>query len=104
MFFRCEFWVNASSPDGDEVSLRSKGRSGYLLSPRHTLPPNTTCTWHFQGHPTDLVWIYFLSFVHERLIPLKDTSAHGPTANKQPKTPGMSIIITFGGKALVIST
>lgn len=88
MFFRCEFWVNASSPDGDEIQLRSKGRAGYLLSPRHTLPPNTTCTWHFIGQPGDFIWLYFTSFVHEMLIPVREPQETGPTANKTPKTPG----------------
>lgn len=89
-FFRCEFWVNATSPDGDEVALTSKGRSGYLVSPRHTLPPNTTCVWNFKGTSEDLVWIYFISYSHEVLIPIQEVHETGPTANKKPKTIGAS--------------
>lgn len=87
---RCDFWVNASSSDGDEMVLRSKGRMGTIVSPRHTLPPNTTCTWHFRGTPGDLVWIYFINYFHETLIPLQDSQETGPTAEKKPKTPGTS--------------
>lgn len=59
---RCEFHVHASSgatptlapvtggpPTVTEDSIR--GRRGRLLSPRHTLPPNTTCQWTFHGRP-----------------------------------------------------
>ncbi|KAK6645496.1 hypothetical protein RUM43_001773 [Polyplax serrata] len=87
---KCDFWVNASSSDGDEMVLRSKGRMGTIVSPRHTLPPNTTCTWHFRGTPGDLVWIYFINYFHETLIPLQDSQETGPTAEKKPKTPGTS--------------
>lgn len=80
--------MNASNPEGDEIALRSKGRSGYILSPRHTLPPNTTCTWHFRGSPGDLVWVYFISYFHETLIPIRDTQETGPTAEKKPKVIG----------------
>ncbi|KAL0271271.1 UNVERIFIED_CONTAM: hypothetical protein PYX00_008412 [Menopon gallinae] len=85
----CEFVVNATSPDEDEIVLRSKGRTGYVVSPRHTLPPNTTCMWHFRGQPSDLVWLYFITYFHETLIPIDDHET-GPTANKQPKEAGSS--------------
>lgn len=35
---------------------------GKIYSPRHTLPPNTTCTYHFHGYPGDLIWLSFTSF------------------------------------------
>lgn len=35
---------------------------GKILSPRHTLPPNTTCTYYFHGQPGDLVWLSFTSY------------------------------------------
>ncbi|KAG4071236.1 hypothetical protein HA402_008971 [Bradysia odoriphaga] len=48
----CEFNINASNP----------GKMGKILSPRHTLPPNTTCTYYFHGQPGDLIWISFTSY------------------------------------------
>lgn len=42
---------------------------GHLLSPRHTLPPNTTCTYYFHGVPTDLVWISFTNYHLQILQP-----------------------------------
>jgi len=35
---------------------------GRIVSPRHTLPPNTTCTYHFHGYPGDLIWLSFTSY------------------------------------------
>lgn len=46
----------------DDVIFSRRGRMGKVLSPRHTLPPNTTCTYHFHGQPNDLVWISFTSY------------------------------------------
>lgn len=43
---------------------------GTILSPRHTLPPNTTCTYYFRGFPTDLVWISFTSYHLQSLQPI----------------------------------
>ncbi|RZF39533.1 hypothetical protein LSTR_LSTR001054 [Laodelphax striatellus] len=70
---KCEFWVNASHPDTEDAKGRSRGRSGDILSPRHTLPPNTTCTYRFVGQPTDHVWLYFASYSHQ---PLLGNSSH----------------------------
>ncbi|KAG5882973.1 hypothetical protein JTB14_026431 [Gonioctena quinquepunctata] len=36
--------------------------SGYLKSPLHSLPPNTTCHYHFRGHITEIVWISFIKY------------------------------------------
>lgn len=46
----------------DDVLFSRRGRMGRILSPRHTLPPNTTCTYYFHGHPGDLVWLSFTSY------------------------------------------
>ena len=46
----------------DDVLFSRRGRMGKIYSPRHTLPPNTTCTYHFHGYPGDLIWISFTSF------------------------------------------
>ncbi|XP_061498537.1 uncharacterized protein LOC1276733 [Anopheles gambiae] len=67
---KCEFHINATNPD--EVLLSRRGRMGHLLSPRHTLAPNTTCTYYFHGLPTDLIWI---SFTHYHLQILQPSSS-----------------------------
>ncbi|XP_055843991.1 uncharacterized protein LOC129910587 [Episyrphus balteatus] len=56
----CEFHINASNPD--DVLFSRRGRMGRIVSPRHTLPPNTTCTYHFHGYPGDLIWLSFTSY------------------------------------------
>ena len=62
--------------------LRPKGRAGNVLSPRHTLPPNTTCTYHFRGRPGDLVWLYFVSYSHQPLL----TASNDPTPTSATTT------------------
>ncbi|XP_060852827.1 uncharacterized protein LOC132930791 [Rhopalosiphum padi] len=52
----CDFTVNASATP--------KSRRGVLVSPRHAVPPNSTCTYRFQGLPDDRVWMYFESYGH----------------------------------------
>ncbi|XP_063232233.1 uncharacterized protein LOC134536448 [Bacillus rossius redtenbacheri] len=76
----CEFWVNATSSDQqpEDPWSRPRGRAGHVLSPRHTLPPNTTCTYRFWGRPGDLVWLYFVSYSHQVLLPRSPSEA--PTA------------------------
>lgn len=49
--------------------MTRRGRMGTILSPRHTLPPNTTCTYYFYGHPKDLIWISFTSYHLQILQP-----------------------------------
>lgn len=72
----CEFHINASNPD--DVLMSRRGRMGRILSPRHTLPPNTTCTYYFHGQPTDLVWIYFTNYNLQILQPpTLDNSTYG---------------------------
>ncbi|KNC30893.1 hypothetical protein FF38_09290 [Lucilia cuprina] len=56
----CEFHINATNPD--DVLFSRRGRMGRIVSPRHTLPPNTTCTYHFHGYPGDLIWLSFTSY------------------------------------------
>ncbi|XP_073840699.1 uncharacterized protein isoform X2 [Musca autumnalis] len=57
---QCEFHINATNPD--DVLFSRRGRMGRIVSPRHTLPPNTTCTYHFHGYPGDLIWLSFTSY------------------------------------------
>jgi len=55
---RCEFEVNSTAKVGNHPAPRS----GQIFSPRHTLPPNTTCKYHLRGAPTDRVWLFFLAY------------------------------------------
>lgn len=55
---------------------------GRILSPRHTLPPNTTCTYYFHGfQPTDRVWIYFTNYHLQILQPATTTPNDGNAIN-----------------------
>lgn len=64
---KCDFDVNATSQDGDEV-WTGRGRRNRLVSPMHSLPPNTTCTYKFRGQVGDLVWISFVSYSQRALL------------------------------------
>lgn len=46
--------------DFDITSYESP--SGILENPKHSLPPNTTCRYHFQGKPNEIVWISFVKY------------------------------------------
>lgn len=35
---------------------------GLLDSPRHSLPPNTSCKYHFQGAVHQTVWLSFIKY------------------------------------------
>lgn len=65
--YKCEFFINATNPDSDEV-WTGRGRKGRLISPKHSLPPNTTCTYLFMGHSSDLVWVSFQSYSQRALL------------------------------------
>ena len=65
----CNFLINATAIDITDLWSRHKGRSGYLNNPKHTIPPNTTCTYQLTGQPHDIVWVYFTSYSHEPLLP-----------------------------------
>ncbi|KAL3272513.1 hypothetical protein HHI36_013989 [Cryptolaemus montrouzieri] len=75
---KCEFDVNSTNPDSDEI-WTGRGRKGRLVSPKHSLPPNTTCTYKFMGYPGDLVWISFISYSQRAL--LVGESAHALLGN-----------------------
>ncbi|XP_076290732.1 uncharacterized protein LOC143214060 [Lasioglossum baleicum] len=47
----CDFYI--SSEDSS---------SGVLENPKHSLPPNTTCRYHFQGKPNEIVWLSFVKY------------------------------------------
>ncbi|CAK1580186.1 unnamed protein product [Parnassius mnemosyne] len=43
--------------------LRSSDKtSGILRNPRHSLPPNTSCVYFFQGRPNEIVWVSFVKY------------------------------------------
>lgn len=48
---QCEFTISAF-----------ESVSGELDSPKHTLPPNTVCRYHFQGRRHEIVWITFTKY------------------------------------------
>lgn len=56
------------------VAIKSKNRAGSISSPRHTLPPNTTCTYRFQGRAADRVWLSIASYWHEPLLSVRSDS------------------------------
>ncbi|CAG9812676.1 unnamed protein product [Phaedon cochleariae] len=63
------FYVNKESPTYIEHGKKCEflvttfdNTSGLLKSPLHSLPPNTTCHYHFRGHPTEIIWISFIKY------------------------------------------
>ncbi|OQR80128.1 hypothetical protein BIW11_05268 [Tropilaelaps mercedesae] len=53
---KCTFEIDGSRAE----------RRGLIYTPNHTIPPNTTCSFHFRGRGVhDRVWIYFLSYFVE---------------------------------------
>ncbi|XP_026734671.1 uncharacterized protein LOC113498735 [Trichoplusia ni] len=43
--------------------LRSSDKtSGVLRNPRHSLPPNTSCVYYFQGRANEIVWVSFVKY------------------------------------------
>ncbi|KAF5293767.1 hypothetical protein FQA39_LY03252 [Lamprigera yunnana] len=84
----CDFDVNATDPDSDDV-WTGRGRRGRLVSPRHSLPPNTTCTYKFKGYSGDLLWLSFTSYSQRALLVgesthvlLSNSSSSGGCATK----------------------
>ncbi|XP_060522930.1 uncharacterized protein LOC132699948 [Cylas formicarius] len=70
------FFVNKESPTYIEPGKKCEflvttfdNTSGLLESPLHSLPPNTTCHYHFRGQPRDIIWISFIKYhvTNERL-------------------------------------
>ncbi|KAI4455892.1 cubilin [Holotrichia oblita] len=63
------FLVNKESPTYIEHGKKCEfvlttfdNSTGFLESPLHSLPPNTTCHYHFRGHPQEVVWISFIKY------------------------------------------
>lgn len=63
------FFVNKESPTYIEHGRKCEflvttveGTKGYLENPLHSLPPNTTCNYHFRGNPKEVVWISLMKY------------------------------------------
>ncbi|EAA10533.4 AGAP010817-PA, partial [Anopheles gambiae str. PEST] len=54
---RCEFIVSAF-----------ESQTGELESPQHTLPPESSCLYHFQGRRHETVWVSFIKY-HSAIDP-----------------------------------
>ncbi|XP_055620244.1 uncharacterized protein LOC129764786 isoform X2 [Toxorhynchites rutilus septentrionalis] len=54
---RCEFSISAF-----------ESQTGELESPQHTLPPESSCIYHFQGRRHETVWISFIKY-HSAIDP-----------------------------------
>ncbi|KAL7293792.1 hypothetical protein TKK_0012854 [Trichogramma kaykai] len=48
---KCDFYVTSY-----------ESSSGVLENPKHSLPPNTTCRFHFQAKPNEIVWLAFVKY------------------------------------------
>lgn len=94
---KCEFELNATSSDGDEI-WTGRGRRGEIMSPRHSLPPNTTCTYKFNGFPGDIVWVSFISYMHRAL--LVSENAHALLANSSSGVCSTRLRISDGSTLL----
>jgi hypothetical protein len=75
--------ITGGDSDTNEIRCDPTLRSGILSSPRHTLPPNTTCIYHFVGRAGDRIWIAFESYWHQTLLP-------PPGERPLPPPPGSS--------------
>lgn len=48
---KCDFYISSY-----------ESTSGILENPKHSLPPNTTCRYHFTGKPNEIVWLAFVKY------------------------------------------
>lgn len=63
MFVNSNSQIFARQPNKCEFTLNAfESTSGDLESPKHTLPPNTMCRYHFRGRRHEIVWITFLKY------------------------------------------
>lgn len=63
MFVNANSQMYTKQPNQCEFTLSAfESVSGELDSPKHTLPPNTVCRYHFQGRRHEIVWITFTKY------------------------------------------
>lgn len=63
MFVNANSQMYTRQPNQCEFTLSAfESVSGELDSPKHTLPPNTVCRYHFQGRRHEIVWITFSKY------------------------------------------
>lgn len=63
MFVNANSQMYTRQPNQCEFILSAfESVSGELDSPKHTLPPNTVCRYHFQGRRHEIVWITFTKY------------------------------------------
>lgn len=63
MFVNANSQMYTRQPNQCEFTLSAfESVSGELDSPKHTLPPNTVCRYHFQGRRHEVVWITFTKY------------------------------------------
>jgi len=55
--------INTHPPCNWEMRSSAR-RSGYVQAPKHSLLPNTTCTWKLIGGIGEVVWLSFLHYRH----------------------------------------
>lgn len=58
---------------------------GMLENPKHSLPPNTTCRYHFQAKPNEIVWLAFVKYYAATSDPVvaAAVSAGGDASNSE---------------------
>lgn len=63
MFVNANSQMYTRQPNQCEFTLSAfESVSGELDSPKHTLPPDTVCRYHFQGRRHEIVWIIFTKY------------------------------------------
>ncbi|XP_023246142.1 uncharacterized protein LOC106639496 [Copidosoma floridanum] len=61
---KCDFYISSY-----------ESSSGMLENPKHSLPPNTTCRYHFQGKPNEIVWLAFVKYYAATTDPTSSLAA-----------------------------
>ncbi|KAJ8675463.1 hypothetical protein QAD02_011249 [Eretmocerus hayati] len=71
---KCDFYISSY-----------ESSSGSLENPKHSLPPNTTCRYHFQAKPNEIVWVAFVKYYAATSEPATNlatsTDVTGPECN-----------------------
>ncbi|XP_026678700.1 uncharacterized protein LOC103508261, partial [Diaphorina citri] len=68
---------------------------GMLSNPKHSLPPNTSCVYHFQGRSEERVWLSFVKYYAG-----ESQQGAGLTNMAATGGEGLSNMVTSGGEGL----